>query len=199
MMLIEETEVPTAALPVAAFREHLRIGSGFAEDGLQDGVLAGYLRAAMAAIEGRTGKILLEREFTWSLSQWRAPDRQVLPVAPISAVTGITLEPHEGAVETFAPACWRLLPDMQRPAIEALSGALPAIGAGGTVRIGFLAGYGPDWSDLPADLSHAVLMLAAHYYEFRHDTGLGSGCMSFGVTALIERFRTVRLMAGSRA
>jgi len=57
-MLTEDTIVPTEALPIAAFREHLRMGTGFAEDTLQDGLLERHLRAALAAIEARTGKIL---------------------------------------------------------------------------------------------------------------------------------------------
>jgi uncharacterized phiE125 gp8 family phage protein len=28
------------------------------------------LRAAMAAVEARTGKILIEREFSWTLTAW---------------------------------------------------------------------------------------------------------------------------------
>jgi len=41
-----------------------------------------------------------------------------------------------------------------------------------------------------------VLLLAAHYYEYRDETALGEGCMPFGVSSLIERYRTVRLFAG---
>ena len=51
MMLIEETTVPVAALPVAQLKDHMRLGSGFSDDGLQDTVLETYLRAAIAAIE----------------------------------------------------------------------------------------------------------------------------------------------------
>lgn len=46
-----------------ALKDHLRLGSGFADDGMQDGLIEGYLRAAMAAIEGRIGKVLLARRF----------------------------------------------------------------------------------------------------------------------------------------
>src|SRR6056297_1223845 len=63
MMLIEETTVPQSALPLGLFKEHLRLGSGFSDDGLQDGLLEGFLRSAMAAIEGRTSKVLIERDF----------------------------------------------------------------------------------------------------------------------------------------
>ena len=81
MMLVEETTVPPSALPVTQFKDHLRLGSGFSDDGLQDGLLESFLRAAMAAIEARTGKILIEREFRWTLNAWRNGARQALPVA----------------------------------------------------------------------------------------------------------------------
>ena len=71
MNLVELTEVPDEALPVALLREHLRLGTGFPDDSLQDALLAGFLRAALAAIEGRTGKALLERSFALTLSAWR--------------------------------------------------------------------------------------------------------------------------------
>ena len=66
MMLVEETTVPVSALPVAQFKDHLRLGSGFSDDGIQDAMLESYLRASMAAIEARPGKILIEREFSWT-------------------------------------------------------------------------------------------------------------------------------------
>ena len=51
MNLIELTTIPSAEIPVRAFADHLKLGSGFADDGSQDDLLEGYLRAAMAAIE----------------------------------------------------------------------------------------------------------------------------------------------------
>lgn len=199
MMLVEETTVPAHALPLAAFRAHLRIGTGFAEDGLQDGVLEGFLRAALAAIEGRTGKILLERDFLWTLERWRTVERAVLPVAPVSAIVGFTIEDASGTAQAVPASGWRLVPDMQQPSLVALGGCLPTIPHGGADRIGFMAGFGPEWSDLPADLAQAVLLLAAHYHEYRQETTLGAGCMPFGVTALIQRYRRVRLFGGAEA
>ena len=71
MYLIEESQIPDTALPVARLRDHLRMGSGFVEDGLQVELLGGFLRAAMAAIEARTGKALLVRDFVRFC--WRSP------------------------------------------------------------------------------------------------------------------------------
>ena len=50
MYVMDETELPLSALPIAEFRAHLRLGTGFAEDSLQDSVLEGFLRAALAAV-----------------------------------------------------------------------------------------------------------------------------------------------------
>lgn len=198
MMLVEETTVPQGALPLGEFKEHLRLGTGFSDDGVQDGLLEGFLRAAMSAIEARTGKILLEREFRWEIEAWQDGARQPLPVAPVSAVTEVVLVDAEGGETAVAEGWWRLVPDQQRPCVVARGTMLPPVPSGGQVRIGFLAGFGPDWSDLPADLSQAVMLLAAHYHEFRHETSLGPGCMPFGVSALIERYRTIRILGGGR-
>lgn len=197
--MVEETIVPEAALPVAGFKAHLRLGSGFAEDSLQDVVLVGFLRAAMAAIEGRTGRLLLERSLVWQTEGWRQPDRVTLPVAPVSAVTAFEVVDGAGVAVAVDPAVWRLATGGQSGTVVATTGALPVIPANGHARIALVAGYGPTWADVPADLAQAMLMLAAHYYEYRSDTALGAGCMPFGVTALIERYRQVRLTLGGLA
>ena len=197
MMLIEETPVPSGALPVAEFKAHLRFGSGFAEDGLQDAVLESFLRAAVSAIEARTGKILITREFSWSLTAWRNQMGQALPVAPVNAIVELVLIDRFDAEAVVDPSDYRLERDMQRPRLRPVGALLPTVPTDGTVRIGFEAGFALTWSDLPSDLAQAVLLLAAHYYEHRNNTGLGDGCMPFGVTSLIERYRTVRMFAGA--
>jgi len=196
MMLVEETQVPQAVLPVADFKSHLRLGSGFAEDSVQDAVLESIRRAAMAAVEARTGKVLIEREYSWTLSHWRDASGQGLPVAPVSAISQVVLVDRTGDETTLDAGRYALRADMQRPRLCPVSGMLPTVQTGGSIRIGFLAGYGPEWSDLPSDLAQAVMMLAAHYYEYRHETALSGRCMPFGVTSLLERYRNVRVFAG---
>jgi uncharacterized phiE125 gp8 family phage protein len=196
MLLMEETAVPDAALPLAEFKAHLRLGTGFADDDIQAPVLEGFLRAALAAIEGRTGKALIEREFSWVLHGWQDPAGQPLPVAPVSAVLGFVLRDRADEEEVIDPALYRLERDAHRPVLRPVGRCLPMVPAGGVAEIGFRAGYGTGWGDLPADLAQAVLLLAAHFYEHRADTALGEGCMPFGVASLIERYRKVRLLGG---
>ncbi len=120
MMLVEQTTVPGTALPVAQFKDHLRLGTGFADDGVQDQVLETYLRAAMAAIEARTGKILLSREFTWTLTAWRDLASQALPVAPVTQVLSLEIHDRLGGAEVIDPTRygWRRIctaPALCRP------------------------------------------------------------------------------------
>ncbi|MBC7157969.1 MAG: hypothetical protein H5U20_10725 [Rhodobacteraceae bacterium] len=199
MRLIEETSVPDTALPLEGFRDHLRLGSGFGPETLQDGLLASYLRAGLAAVEARTGKALLARVFTWEVEAWRDGSGVALPVAPVTAVQAMVLADAAGAEAVVDPARYRLVPDTHRPRLAATGACLPAIPAGGVAAITFEAGFGADWAALPADLAQAVLLLAADYYETRHEGGASGAALPFGVAALVERWRNVRVLGGGAA
>lgn len=193
MMLVEQTTVPSGALPVAEFKDHLRLGTGFSDDGVQDSVLESYLRASVAAIEARTGKILITRSFSWTLTGWREMSRQALPVAPVVAINEIKLIDRNGVESVVAPETYRLVQDTQRPRIVSTAMHLPLIPTSGAVEVAFDAGYGVDWAALPADMGQAVFLLAAHYYESRAAVSSGGQQIPFGVSLLIDRYRTVRL------
>ncbi|MFC7705001.1 hypothetical protein ACFQXB_12415 [Plastorhodobacter daqingensis] len=192
MMLSELSAVADAALPVEEFKEHLRLGSGFADGAVQDGLLRAHLRAAIAAIEARTAKVLLQRSFELELAEWREAGAQALPVAPVVEVSAVLTLDRHGTERSIPPERWRLLRDMHRPKLVATGFILPGIPTGGAVRIGLLAGFGA-WTDVPADLRQATLMLAAQYYEDRP----GTGAMPAAVQALVERWRTVRTFGGA--
>jgi uncharacterized phiE125 gp8 family phage protein len=197
MMLTEETPVPSAALPVEELKDHLRLGSGFAEDALQDGLIESYLRAALAAIEGRIGKMLFRRRFLWVRDCWGETE-QALPVAPVSGIVSVTLVDAAGGEAVVPAASYRLIPDLHRPRLAGLGTSLPTVPAEGQVRVVFDAGFGTAWADLPVDLRQAVLLLAAEFYEHRHDDGAQAAGLPFGVVTLIERWRTVRILGGGR-
>ncbi len=196
MMLIEKTVVPPEALPIAEFRDHLRLGTGFADLGAGDAALLAYLRAAIAAIEMRTAKVLMQHEFMVTLEGWREERAQPLPVAPVSAIGEVRLRDAAGFALVVAPTRYRLVPDISRPRLQAIGGCLPGVPSDGRAEIDFTAGFGPAWSDLPVDLAQAVFLLAAQYYELRHEGIGGAQAIPFGVMALIEPWRTVRVLGG---
>ena len=196
MILVEDSAVPTGALPLTAFKDHMRLGSGFSDEGMQDGVLEAALRSALAAIEARTNKILIERSFTWTVTGWRDVYRQPLPAAPVTAVTAVTLIDKQGGETAWPDTAWHLERDTHRPRLVADGVHLPAIPHAGSIKVRMLAGFGPAWSDIPPDLAQAVMILAAHFYEFRYDAGGAAGQMPIAVNTLIGPFRNVRLFGG---
>lgn len=199
MVLTEQTAVPTGALPIQEFKDHLRLGTGFADDGVQNALAESYLRAALAAIEGRVGKALIARDFLLTLDGWRESAAQALPVAPVSTILSVTLKDATGVPTVLSPTTYRLRKDTHRPRLVGAGLSLPTVPTDGTVEILFTAGFGPAWIDVPVDLAQAVFLLAAQFHENRHESGERSTALPFGVMALIERWRTVRVLGGGGA
>ena len=193
MVLTEAGAPPSAAVPVRAFAGHLRLGTGFADDGSEDAVLELYLRSAMAAIEARVGRALLARAFSLRVSRWREEASQGLPIGPVRSVEAVVLVDAEGLASEIEPERWSVVRDSQRPRLVGRFGrSLPKIPRGGHAEIRFTAGFGEAWEDVPADLRQAVFLLAAHFYENRAE-GAVAGMMPFGVLVLIEAYRVTRL------
>ena len=197
MMLVEQAGVPLGALPIQELKDHLRLGSGFSDADVQDTLVESYLRAAMAAIEGRIGKALILRRFEWVVTGWSGGIAgQALPIAPVAAVVEVAVIDAEAAVSVVEAGRYNLRPDLHRPRLAPKGTGLPTIPDGGRARIVFDAGFGAAWADVPADLRQAVLLLAAHYHEFRHELDIRQSAPPFGVAGLLERWRNIRVLGG---
>ena len=130
------------------------------------------------------------------LSEWQNALAQAFPVAPVVAVTSVVLVDHAGTETTIDSASYWLEQDTHRPRLKPRGASLPTVPFDGSAKVSFSAGYSDNFDGVPMDLAQAVLLLAAHYYEFRHETALSSGCMPFGVSSLIDRYKSLRLRAG---
>lgn len=192
MNLAEPTQIQTDRLPIAELRAHLRFGTGFADDAVQDPILERSLRASIAQIETLCAKATLRRGFVWTLHAWRDLGRQVLPRAPLVSVDQLTIVELDGTRNAIAPDVYHVERDAQRPALVARGFVLPQIPVGGTAEIEFRAGFAEEWTGLPADLALATLSLAATKYE---DRG-ALGAISPGVQALLASYRPHRILGG---
>lgn len=197
MFLTELGSVQTADLPIAEMGQHLRLGTGFADDGSEDAALEVYLRSALSAIEARTGKALFRRRFSWSIHRWHGAATQGLPVAPVALIESVTIVASSGSTTVLPSASYSLRKDNHKPAIVAVGSSLPTIPLDGRAEIVIEAGYGTVWTDIPADLRQAVLMLAATYYDHRHGRVELGDEISFGIMNLIEPYRALRISGGA--
>ena len=191
MRLVEETTVPAADLPIGPFRDHLRLGTGFADDAAQDTLLENLLRAAIAAIETRVGKAIYRRIFLWQVTAWRGLRAEELPLAPVSHLLDLTVIEADGTATPVEATRYLLERDPHRPALAARGFALPGIPVGGAAEVRFEAGYAPDWAGVPNDLKQAVFTLAAEYHEHRHGAGVEG--IPPRVEQLLQPYRAIRL------
>ncbi len=191
MNLTELTTPAPASYPLDVLKDHLRI-SGLTDDGSQDALMEGYLGTAISMVEGRTGKVLLEKTYAWEITRWHSSNRQGLPVAPVTVVTEVALVAFDGTETVVDPARYALRKDDFRP--ELIASCLPTIPHDGRVRLEFTAGYGATWSDIPHDLAQAVILMASHLYGNSGECGDDAGELPIGVTMIMERYRTTRLM-----
>lgn len=199
MVLKEQTQTPISALPVTSVKDHLRLGTGFADDGMQDNLIVAYIRAALFAIEAKTGKAIFSRTFLLNIYHWRGDGSGLaFPVAPVSKISSINIIDAAGVKHKVEPNKFYLEQDNSRPRLFFKGGGQPTIPECGRLEVLFDAGFGKNWDNIPADLAQAIILLASHYYECRHECGLNvSHALPVSVQSLIESWRTVRLIGSS--
>ena len=195
MNVVEISQVASASLPLNEFADYLKVGRALSGPTPSDVVLEHCLRASLSAIEARTGRALISRDFSWQVTKWRDPSCTALPIAPVVAIVSLTVVDNQDVQITADVTSYRLSAGTARPRIAATGASLPDIDEGGHADIVITAGYGT-WGDIPHDLQQAVFLLAANYYEKRNDLGSDGLGMPFGVLALIESYRSVRLLRG---
>lgn len=184
---------PPAAEPVtvADVKAHLRIDGGD-----EDILLASLLLTSRLHVETALSLALISQSWTLRLDRW-PPRRAIeLPLAPLRAVDEVRVKAANGTAD-IVPAESYLVDLAARPARLIWNNVVPRapqVPAGG-IEIDLTAGFGDDASSVPAPLKHAILMLAAHWYEHRdpNDIGADGTRVPDAVSSLINPFRTIRL------
>jgi uncharacterized phiE125 gp8 family phage protein len=184
---------PPAAEPVAVadVKAHLRI------DGSDEDVLIGsLLLTSRLHIETALSLAMITQSWTLRLDAW-PPGRDVaLPLTPLRAIDEVRVKDASGTAHVVPPESY-LIDIASRPARlvwNNVAPPLPEPPADG-IEIDMTAGFGADATSVPAPLKHAILMLAAHWYEHRDpgEIGMNGTRIPDAVSNLINPFRTIRL------
>jgi uncharacterized phiE125 gp8 family phage protein len=148
-------------LSLAELKAHLRI-DGSAEDD----VLAGLLRVARDHLERTTGLALIRQGWRLYLDGW--PETGLIeiargPVISVDAVRAFDELGEEGEISLAG----HVLDGVRRPARLWLRERPAARQAINGIEVDFAAGFGEAGEDVPDMLKRAMLVHAAHMYEFR--------------------------------
>ena len=184
-LLAGPAEEPVSVAEAKAF---LRL-----DDGLEDGLVTTLIGAARMHVEGVTAKALLAQSWRVVLDDWPLDGVVRLPVTPFVAVTEITAYDAAGGAHTVPLAQFMSEPD--RLLLPANVAGMPALRERQGIEIDYVAGFGTEPEDVPADLRQALLALVGYWFEHRDAVIVaGSGAVvPSGFDRMVSVYRQVRL------
>jgi len=159
----------------------------------EDGLITTLIGAARLHVEGVTGRALLAQSWRVVLDAWPEGGVVKLPVAPLISVTGIAAIDENGGSHEIALAQFMSEPD--RLVVPPLVAGMPALRTRQGLEIDYVAGFGTEREDVPADLRQALLGLVAHWFEHRDAVIVaGSGAIvPSGFDRVVAPYKRVRL------
>lgn len=169
---------------LAEAKAHLRVAGS--DD---DGLIVGYLMAAVQMAERQTNLLLATQ--TWELTLERFPDdgNLRLPRSPVQSITSITYVDSAGATQTITAGDYALDKDIAPACIAPTFGKVwptPRVQPN-AVTVRFVVGY----TQIPEPIRAAILLLVGHFYENREAVIVGQAPseLPMGVESLLFPFR----------
>ena len=189
-MTLLRTVDPTAEpVTLAEVKAHLRLSHAS-----EDGLLNGLIRAVRDDVERATGLALMDQSWRLALDRWPRGGCVLLMRHPVREILSVTAYGAEGEASLIDPADYEF--DLvSRPARLHFGNPPAAFRAMNGVEIDFSAGFGEAGTDVPDLLKRAMLVLVAHWYEFRATYGAADQPVSYpqGYDRLIAGYRARRL------
>lgn len=160
----------------------------------EDDLLNGLIRAAREEVEASCGLALIEQSWRLTLDDLPKSGRILLRRHPVIAVTSVTVYGDGGEASVVDPARYQLDPHSRPARLHVDAIASPGLVMNG-IEIDFTAGFGESGADVPDLLKRAMLLLVAHWYEFRSSYGAAEQPVSLptGYERLIAPYRARRL------
>ena len=189
-MALYRTVEPTAEpVTLGEAKAHLRV-----DHDSEDALIAGLIRAAREEVERSTGLALLAQGWRLAVDDWPPDGCVFLLKHPIQEILSVTAYGTEGEASLISPDDYEA--DLtSRPARLHFDATPEPLRTFNGIEIDFSAGFGEAGTDVPDLLKRAMLLLVAHWFEFRGSYGPGDQPVSWpaGYDRLIAGYRSRRL------
>lgn len=151
-------------------------------DTTDDALIAAYITAARAHVEGVTGLRLYTQTLALRCDAWA--DLARLPVAPIQSVT-VTYVDTAGATQTLSTSVYEARLYGLEPGLALIDGqSWPDTRKGSLITVAAVAGYGDETAQPPAVIQ-AMRLLVGDFYAFR-ETATTGAMASVPIAAAVE-------------
>ena len=170
-------------------KQHLRLDHN--ED---DEYLLGLLDAATLHVEAVTGQFLISRTVRQYVEMIPASRSICLEAWPVMSVEEVRGFDFDGNPNVFFAGNYRLDIRIDPPALI-LNANINYQAFSNGIEIDIIVGYGEIGIDVPSNIIRAILVLIAHWYEFRGALPEGdeTGLIPEGINALLAPIKRVRL------
>ena len=173
---------------LAEMKAYLRVDE---DDGTQDELIAGLVRAARLTVEAASRRILIEQQWRVVLESWPAGGTVLLPLSPLIAVERIAVTDAAGTAVDLPSGAFEADLMSDPPRIVVLDPVQPGRQRNG-ISIALRAGYGATAEAVPATLRLAIRILVAHWFENRGDVA-GEQILPPEALSLVAPFQRARL------
>ncbi|MFI0846913.1 head-tail connector protein [Mesorhizobium sp. IMUNJ 23232] len=160
----------------------------------EDALIEGLIRAAREDLERTTGLALIDQSWRLVLDAVPRGDMVVLMRHPAKEVIAVTAYGTEDEASLVSPDDYQA--DLvSRPARLSFRKRPEPMRAMNGLEIDFRAGFGEAGTDVPDLLRRAILVLVAHWYEFRASYGPDEQPVSYppNYERMISGYRDRRL------
>lgn len=167
-MLSLVTAPSVSPVSVADCKLQLRIDDTYDDDYIQI-----LIDAATEYVGGRDGllgnKLLINQTWDYSTKGPNPDGKLWLPLTPVSSITSITYYDADEASQSGTVANFNLFNDEDFAYIQPKTGnTWPTIyNRPDGITIRFVAGFGAASTDIPKNITQAILLIVAHWYENR--------------------------------
>ncbi len=132
----------------------------------EDALISELIEVARGYLETVAGIQLITQTWRQYEDTWPLSNCLNLKVRPVQMISSLTVFAEDGTPTVISPADYQL-DNVSTPPRFYLDGDLSAGQALNGIEIEIVAGYGNIGIDVPDALKHAILLLVAHWFEFR--------------------------------
>lgn len=189
MTLFRTVEPAVEPVTLVEAKAHLRLSHDS-----EDVLVSGLIRAARDEVEKTAGLALIDQSWRLALDRWPRHGTALIAKHPVKQILSVTAYGPDGEASLIDPAAYQL-DRLSRPARLHFSAEQAPLRAMNGIEIDFAAGFGESGPDVPDLLKRAMLVVVAHWFEFRAAFGPGEQPVSFpaGYERMIAGYRARRL------